>query len=806
MLIESPKSRRTRGTNITIMTSPQDDHHLPFYSVHKSPRRSVFRTHACLKRLLYVTGLCMLAALCSYLYISYHLSDLPLHIFTSIPTLPSEKILLYRILGNDLPPRHKPGQTLHNVQFILQHEPTFPDTEKWWILNRIVDPDQEQALIDLLKRYHQKYTRIPFIEEEYLEKEFRYEEFPVSDFFRSEEFSSLGNMGKLRIIDFTYHNKNLYVMNNNGGRNFALQHGKRLNPKWIFPFDGNCFFTRKAFNEVRRNLDLYGETYKYFVVPMVRALNNTEVIMNSEDRPDANQEPQLIFRADATEMFNAQMRYGRRPKLELLWRLGAYKLRDTSHDIVPWEIRERPDSREKGQFITSGWVYRLFSGQMNQETNTKEATRMRAYNRLLAVQQFIDSIDEKIARNRFNSDTLLMYNETKLRQQRLKYWSGEEKILNTVKQLQKKAENIIDSMLSELHLQKPTSVKTLEVNNPSRPPDLETLFNDITILTLASYFTGEEKYGSWAGNLLRRNILGRTHLWNYQVENYPTKEDNQSPNQAWDTIPSPPTPLWQRLESIPQETDFSYFLDAIRLLRRTNAVTHKEYSQMVAMANRYLVHLITSPETKNTTRYSDHRGTFRDFQVAALSGFVGDVRLFLHTSNWSRMRIGKQFELNLLQPYEKLTITKGTSKGEDSVDVKAHHQTTKNMIYWSLLTRMIQNSNINVELWKHQTAQGVRLDNAIVKYLARHIDLSTGKLILLNESSNSHSEVSQEEMRILALVSVSMAAEKASTRGPGLNQEILSKITQATEPSQSKLDQANIKGSGLPPFWSLGME
>ena len=33
-------------------------------------------------------------------------------------------------------------------------------------------------------------------------------------------------------------------------------------------------------------------------------------------------QPQLIFRRDAVERFNVDMRYGRRSKVEMLWRLG----------------------------------------------------------------------------------------------------------------------------------------------------------------------------------------------------------------------------------------------------------------------------------------------------------------------------------------------------------------------------------------------------------------------------------------------------------------------------------------------------
>src|SRR6266511_1514394 len=69
--------------------------------------------------------------------------------FTSLKSNDSsnKEIHLYRILGNDLPPRHKSGQVIQNVGFILANEPTFPNTKKWWVLNRIIDPNYESALI-----------------------------------------------------------------------------------------------------------------------------------------------------------------------------------------------------------------------------------------------------------------------------------------------------------------------------------------------------------------------------------------------------------------------------------------------------------------------------------------------------------------------------------------------------------------------------------------------------------------------------------------------------------------------------------
>ena len=56
---------------------------------------------------------------------------------------PGEKdtFLLARIIGNDLEPRHRKGQSFDNVLFILDNEPAFEDCEKFWIVNRITDRD-----------------------------------------------------------------------------------------------------------------------------------------------------------------------------------------------------------------------------------------------------------------------------------------------------------------------------------------------------------------------------------------------------------------------------------------------------------------------------------------------------------------------------------------------------------------------------------------------------------------------------------------------------------------------------------------
>lgn len=88
-----------------------------------------------------------------------------------------DTFVLYRIIGNDLPPRHRAGQTLTNLRFILEHEPELPHCEKRWVVNRIVDPEVEKQIIELLERHGARYLHIPFREEEYRKVGWRFNEF-----------------------------------------------------------------------------------------------------------------------------------------------------------------------------------------------------------------------------------------------------------------------------------------------------------------------------------------------------------------------------------------------------------------------------------------------------------------------------------------------------------------------------------------------------------------------------------------------------------------------------------------------------
>lgn len=294
---------------------------------------------------------------------------------------------LYRILGNDLPPRHKQGQTRENLKFMLEHEPEFPGCAKIWVLNRIVDRDEKDKIISLLKKKNSEYIDIPFDADEYRRIGVNEQGLPPAGYL---ERRPGDEWLRLTVESQKLKNKNLYLMNNNGARNLALRHG-RDRAKWIMPWDGNCFLTMDAWKEIQRSVA--GSPWvRYFMVPMARTGSN-ENLLGPGFRPRAEEEPQIIFRSDALEEFDEDLPYGSMPKVELLRRLRVPGKWDAWPRVHPWEKKQgRGRSPERFQFSWCGWVARLDSGNEQAERDPGS----RGLERVRGIVGFINSLDASL--------------------------------------------------------------------------------------------------------------------------------------------------------------------------------------------------------------------------------------------------------------------------------------------------------------------------------------------------------------------------------------------------------------------------
>ena len=321
-----------------------------------------------------------------------------------------DTFVLYRIIGNDLVPRHRKGQSRENLSFILANEPNLTGCEKRFVLNRIVDSEEEAAIIQLLEKHGRPYLRIPFSDKEYTQQPWDLEGLPEPGYTLSRQYDELPEDFRARLYKRLYRHKNNYLINNNGARNTALADG-RDRAKWVLPWDGNCFLTTEAWQEIRSAVETQ-PWYPYIIVPMAR-LTDHAVLFEPGFRPEADQEPQIMFRSDASHTFDEDYYYGRRPKVELLWRLGVPGPWD-EWAIEPWDLPYPEYGQDAGAWQKAGWVARLPSGSPRLEKGMGSET-MRLGVRSEAVTVFLQRMDaEGICRKLSVSPLFFLKNEKNL--------------------------------------------------------------------------------------------------------------------------------------------------------------------------------------------------------------------------------------------------------------------------------------------------------------------------------------------------------------------------------------------------------
>ncbi len=196
-----------------------------------------------------------------------------------------------------------------------------------------------------------------------------------------------------------YRHRNNAVINNNGARNAALDLGREV-ADWVLPWDGNCFMTEEAWEKIVQSLSDQ-PALPYRTVPMARVTNNEDLLQKSFQPRDFG-EPQIIFRADAPESFDPRFYYGRRPKVELLWRLGVPGPWD-DWGIQPWDLPVPDFAPDASGWSEAGWVARLASGRPDLEFRVaRPVERRRADVRSAATREFLDGLQSRWIEDRWS--------------------------------------------------------------------------------------------------------------------------------------------------------------------------------------------------------------------------------------------------------------------------------------------------------------------------------------------------------------------------------------------------------------------
>lgn len=618
------------------------------------------------------------------------------------------RFVLYRIIGNDLEPRHARGQSRANLRFILENEPVLPGCEKRFIVNRIVNPEEHAAILGLLEDHGQHYIDVPFEEEVFAATPWDFEGLPFPGFTQSEDFHALSEAEQGRAMMRLYRHRNLYVMHNNGARNVALEDGREV-ADWVLPWDGNCFVTAEAWASIAEDIEAQSGC-RYQVVPMARITDNQQ-LLEPGFRPSAQEEPQIAFRHDASERFDERHPYGRRPKVELLWRLGVPGRWDR-WKIEPWDLACPAYAPEAGQFANAGWVARLESGKSHLEVDPNRGLVDRGVARVEAVTGLLDRLDARYLSAQRRTGSLLFYDGNALLAPADQ--PGDHALFAEAEAaLTRGPYSVVDKTTlapsgdphdywhpAPYYWPSPILPRRL----PYMPRDgvrvpgtvlyapesdqydrtrLQRLFDDVTTSALAWARGGDERYARHAASLIRTWFIEPSTRMNPHLK-YAQVRKGHDRNRG-------------SKSGIIEMKDIYFLLDAVRLLERGDALQATDRQAFREWLTSYLAWLTTSPQGRAERRSANNHGTYYDLQVAAIASFLEDHALVSTTLRDSRERILEQFEISGAQPEELKRTTTA-------------HYCCFNLQGWVYLALLAERHG--QDLWRFHDAEGRGLERA----------------------------------------------------------------------------------------------
>ncbi|KNC81636.1 hypothetical protein SARC_06041, partial [Sphaeroforma arctica JP610] len=356
--------------------------------------------------------------------------------------------------GNDLPPRHAPGQTLNNIRFILENEADLPGLSKEWVVNRVVNTTERKAIIALLEQHNQVYTDIEVdlrkysqIQTDWANVDFNWQDITRYTPMEQNPVFPDRALWRASAIDHVLAKKNRYIINNNGARNAMLKIGISKGYRWILPFDGNCFLTPAAWKDMTETV-MKNTNEKYFYVPMERMQDNA-ALFDPNFKAEALEEPQLIFRSDAIERFDESLtRYGRRPKVDMLYRLGIpgvwdAQLTKSKPYYETYNFTLSYDIQAKGSVKRASWVARLFSGSAAQEVTSVNSASLRKYNRCVGVARILNWANAIAAEKLYgySQTVMLAFDYHILNAERASYSAGDKPVATVVEVVKSDAVN-----------------------------------------------------------------------------------------------------------------------------------------------------------------------------------------------------------------------------------------------------------------------------------------------------------------------------------------------------------------------------
>lgn len=181
-------------------------------------------------------------------------------------------------------------------------------------------------------------------------------------------------------------------------------------------------------------------------------------------------------------------------------------------------------------------------------------------------------------------------------------------------------------------------------------PKLAQMASRVTTLSLAWYFSGEERYAQQAAEQLR--------VW------FLNKDTRMNPNLNYAQIVPGRYEGKGRCYGVIDSYSFVEMLDAVQLLEKSEAFTPKDAKALRAWFSKFLDWILTSEQGKEEGRQLNNHATAHDVQVIAYARYVGNKRVMdEYFGQFYEKRMLAQIEPDGRQPHElRRTLAFGYSQ------------------------------------------------------------------------------------------------------------------------------------------------
>jgi hypothetical protein len=224
-------------------------------------------------------------------------------------------------------------------------------------------------------------------------------------------------------------------------------------------------------------------------------------------------------------------------------------------------------------------------------------------------------------------------------------------------------------------------VRNPEINKITDHKNLADLDNAARILSLAYFFTGDEKYANKAATLLRYWFFNEATKMNPKLE-YAQAVPGVNDGRGIGIIES---------------RSLTGIADAVCLLQGSKAWTGADTKQLQQWYSQYLNWLLTSKNGNDEHAAKNNHGTWFSVQAVDFALFTGDKQLAKQLAEESKKRIESQITKEGKQPLE---LARTNALG----------YSTMNLHGWFDLASLAEKSG--VDLWHYKNAEGSGIQTA----------------------------------------------------------------------------------------------